>query len=111
MAQERAPQPRHVRILPEGVSIQWDDGHHSLYAHRALRLSCLCAGCIGEWPRKRTLEVSTVPKDVYAVEYQTVGRYALQFLWSDAHYTGIYPHQVLRDLCPCPECAAARGSE
>lgn len=111
MTQAKNSQPRHVRLLPEGISIQWDDGHESLYPHRSVRLACLCAVCIGEWPYQRTLDESTVAVDVYAVEHQTIGRYGLQFLWSDTHYEGIYPHRVLRDLCPCPECAAARVVE
>jgi DUF971 family protein len=28
-----------------------------------------------------------------------VGRYALNFRWSDGHETGIYSFQYLRDLC------------
>ena len=103
-------QPKNVQILPEGVAIQWEDGHSSLYFHRELRLQCRCAGCIGEWPNQGQLNPDTVPEDVYAVEYQTVGRYALQFLWSDVHYTGIYPYRVLREICPCPQCAEKEGS-
>ena len=34
-----------------------------------------------------------------AEDYLMVGRYAVQFLWSDAHYTGIYPFNVLRAPC------------
>jgi DUF971 family protein len=33
-----------------------------------------------------------------------VGRYALGFDFSDGHNTGIYPFEVLRDLCRCPTC-------
>ena len=32
-----------------------------------------------------------------------VGKYAVQFLWSDTHFTGIYPFAMLRDLCTCEE--------
>ena len=108
MASPRIIEPTNVQLLPEGIAIQWADGHVSLYAHRELRLQCRCAECIGEWPNRRQLDTDAVPQDVVAVEYMTVGRYALQFLWSDAHYTGIYPYTLLRELCPCPECAGAR---
>jgi DUF971 family protein len=111
MTREKIPQPRHVRLLPEGISIQWDDGHESLYAHRAMRLACLCAICVGEWPNRHGVDESAVPQGVYAVEHQAIGRYGLQFLWSDTHSEGIYPYRLLRDLCPCPECAATRASE
>jgi DUF971 family protein len=39
-----------------------------------------------------------------------MGHYAVQFLWSDGHYTGIYPYEFLRGACPCAECAANTGA-
>jgi DUF971 family protein len=47
---------------------------------------------------RRLLNVATVPDDVIAVEHISVGRYALQFLWSDGHQTGIYPFEMLQRL-------------
>ena len=44
------------------------------------------------------LNVATVPDDVIVVDYIEVGRYALQFLWTDGHSTGIYPFRMLRRL-------------
>ena len=45
-----------------------------------------------------------VDANIRAEDYLPIGRYALQFLWSDAHYTGIYPFQILRKMCQCGEC-------
>lgn len=108
MTQQRTQAPKHVRILPEGIAISWRDGHESLFSHYDLRLACACAECVGEWPRRKQLDIRSIPKDVRALEYLTVGSYALQFLWSDFHSTGIYPYRMLRELCPCPECAGSR---
>jgi len=47
-----------------------------------------------------------VPPDVTAVDSMPVGNYAVQFLWSDAHYTGLYTYQFLRNSCPCEVCVA-----
>jgi DUF971 family protein len=99
MAQEIV-KPRKVEIAPEGITIQWEDGRTCVYGHRYLRLNCRCAGCVGEWPHRRALDPATVPEDVHALDQMPVGNYALQFLWSDAHYTGIYPYTLLRELCP-----------
>jgi DUF971 family protein len=107
MSQERPVKAKNVVITSEGIAIAWDDGHSSIYPHRYLRLKCACAGCVGEWPRPHQIDTSSVPLDVQALDHFQVGSYALQFLWSDLHTTGIYPFRTLRALCPCPECAAA----
>ena len=46
-----------------------------------------------------------VSDDIQPLDIQLVGRYALQFSWNDGHATGIYPFEVLREICPGPECA------
>ena len=54
-----------------------------------------------------------ISEDVRAVDQMQVGNYALQFLWSDTHYTGIYPYLFLLAECTCIPCnqdrAAATG--
>jgi len=110
MSEPKIFKPNHVWILPDGISIDWEDGHSSFFPHRELRLNCRCAACVGEWPNQGELNPDTVSESVYAVEYQTIGNYAVQFLWSDTHYTGIYPYQVLRELCPCPICSMPHDS-
>ena len=47
-----------------------------------------------------------VPDDIRALDIELVGRYAIQFTWSDGHSTGIYSFETLREICPCPECTA-----
>jgi PiT family inorganic phosphate transporter len=39
-----------------------------------------------------------------------VGGYAIAPTWGDGHHTGYYTYALLRDRCPCPECADRRGS-
>ncbi len=103
--------PETVTLEERGIRILWKDGHRSLYPHRFLRLRCPCAHCIDEWTNAPRLDPDTVPQDVRAVDYMMVGNYAVEFLWSDTHYTGIYTYEVLRGLCSCMECAARRESE
>ena len=55
-----------------------------------LRLRCPCASCVEEMTGRALLDAESVERDVRAVDQLPVGQYALQFLWSDTHYTGIY---------------------
>jgi DUF971 family protein len=87
-----------VELVGEGVSIAWSDGQTCVYPYRYLRLQCGCAGCVEEMTGRALLNISAVPEDVIVVDYLEVGRYALQFLWTDGHSTGIYPFQMLRRL-------------
>lgn len=101
--------PREVSIPEGGIVILWDDGHRSIYPHRFLRLRCQCAQCVDEMSGRPRLDPARIPQDVQAVDHMPVGNYALQFLWSDAHYTGIYTFRFLRSVCACIACNAARG--
>jgi ATP-binding protein involved in chromosome partitioning len=83
---------------PQTLRIRWNDGIDSLYAVRDLRLACRCAQCIEETTGRPLLEPGRVPVDVKPVRIQSVGRYALQFTWSDGHDTGIYTYEYLRQL-------------
>ena len=88
------------------LRIRWADGHVSLYSPLYLRLNCRCAGCVDEFTGDPLLEPSQVPGNVHPLAIRHVGRYALQFDWSDSHNTGIYPFDLLRAICPCEACAA-----
>ena len=80
------------------LRIQWQDGAASILAPRALRVHCPCARCVDEMTGQRILRPEDVPEDVYPTAIHYVGRYALQFVWSDGHSTGIYPFDYLRRL-------------
>lgn len=105
--------PTEVDISAEVIVISWDDGHRSMHPHRLLRLQCQCASCVEEMTGRPRLNPDQVPEDVRAVDQMQVGNYALQFLWSDTHYTGIYTYRFLRSVCACIACneARAQGSE
>jgi len=107
---EQVVQPDAINLEDDAVVILWEDAHRSPFPHRYLRLACPCANCVDEMSGKRTLDSDTVPKDVKALDQMPVGKYGVQFLWSDAHYTGIYTYKVLRAACPCIICGEARAS-
>ena len=83
---------------PDALRIRWDDGIESVYAVRELRLACRCARCIEETTGRPLLDPAGIPADVRPVRIQSVGRYALQFSWSDGHDSGIYTYEYLRQL-------------
>ena len=61
-------------------------------------MNCPCAGCVDEMTGVRMLTEAMVPEGVYPLAIEYVGRYALQFYWSDGHSTGIYSFELLRRL-------------
>jgi DUF971 family protein len=81
------------------VQITWADGRVCRYHAPALRRECPCAQCVNEWSGERTLKPESIADDIEIVDLATVGRYALNFQWSDGHDTGIYSFQYLRELC------------
>jgi DUF971 family protein len=91
------------------LRIVWKDGHRTEFEPRYLRLHCPCAACVEEMTGRALLDPATVAADVYPLGIRYVGRYALQFDWSDGHRTGIYPFDQLRRMCPCPDCTALRS--
>ncbi len=92
--------PSEVALEGGAVSLVWSDGHKSRYGFRDLRIACPCAACVDEWTGEPRLDPNQVPLDVKALEVHTVGRYAVQFHWSDGHATGIYSYDKLRSLDP-----------
>ncbi len=85
------------------LRILWEDGHESEFLPRRLRLMCPCAGCVDEMTGVRTLTPEMVSENVYPTAIHYIGRYALQFMWSDGHSTGLYPFEYLRRLDEEPE--------
>ena len=98
--------PKSVEIADQAILIRWQDGHNSFYSHRSLRLRCQCAHCVDEWTKKPVLDPDSIAWDVKAVDHMIIGNYAIQFLWSDGHFTGIFPFDVLRKMCQCDICKA-----
>ena len=101
--------PQDVALDDDAIVIMWDDGHRSPFPHRFLRLRCQCASCVDEMSGNPRLDPDKVPQDVRAIDHMPVGNYAVQFLWSDTHYTGLYTFRFLRSICPCMVCNADRS--
>ena len=90
-----------VQIIEESdseVSIKWSDDSESKYTAAQLRRACPCAGCINEWTGEKMLDPQEIADDLTFKKISIVGRYALNFQFSDAHETGIFSFKYLKDL-------------
>ena len=90
-----------VQIIEESdnaISIKWSDDTENSYTAPELRRSCPCATCVNEWTGDKILDAATVPDDLTITSTSIVGRYALNFHFSDGHDTGIYSFKYLREL-------------
>ncbi|MBI5200201.1 MAG: DUF971 domain-containing protein [Elusimicrobia bacterium] len=96
--------PKQLQKSDTEFKIVWQDGHESAFSFRSLRQECPCAVCRDEWTGKPLLDPESVPKDLGVKKAELVGNYAVAFLFSDGHSTGIYSFQALRGLCPCTTC-------
>jgi DUF971 family protein len=95
------------------MRILWNDGHASRYAYADLRRACPCATCREARLQQHQNPFHIVTSTATAAELEpthlsAVGNYALNIEWSDGHHTGIYPWEMLRQLCPCPQCSASQ---
>jgi DUF971 family protein len=93
------PLPAQIDLADGGrqIDIRWQDGLRTEHSSFDLRARCPCASCVHEFSGEQLLEIADVDTNVVASSYHKVGRYALQFQWSDGHSTGIYTYERLRD--------------
>ncbi len=84
------------------ILITWNGSTRQLFSLRQLRLLCPCAGCVDEMTGKRVVTLDKVSPEIRLLESKPVGRYALQFRWSDGHSTGIYSYTYLQTLATQP---------
>ena len=95
-----AIEPREIKQEGEsGLRITWADERVCHYTAAALRRVCPCAQCVNEWTGQRMLKADSIAEELTIADVSVVGRYALNFRWSDSHETGIYSFRYLRELC------------
>jgi DUF971 family protein len=104
-----APYPVEIQRNDQGMMrVLWNDGHESRYPYPLLRQACPCATCREAQVQQRQnpfhIVTTTTTEAVEPTHLSAVGNYALNIEWSDGHHTGIYPWEMLRRLCPCPQC-------
>ena len=100
-----------IRRLPESgrLRLTWSDGHAAEIDYSYLRGYCPCAGCQGHGAGPVRFKLPPAP--VEPLDIRPVGNYAVSIQWSDAHDTGIYRFDFLREICPCPACKGSRKAD
>ncbi len=99
--ERRGPEiePREIKQEGDsGLRITWADDCVCLYTAAELRRACPCAQCVNEWTGQRVLKPEAISEELTIADINIVGRYALNFRWSDGHETGIYSFRYLREL-------------
>jgi DUF971 family protein len=101
-----------VHLPDRTMTIQWGDGHRSVYPFDLLRKECPCAVCREARQAAKSDPFNVVtnavrPGEVTVTGAEQVGRYAVRFEWSDHHDTGIYAYEYLRGICPCDQCQSS----
>jgi DUF971 family protein len=94
-----AIEPREIKKDGDAaLNITWGDDTVCRYTAAELRRACPCAQCVNEWTGQRVLKPETISDELTIADLNVVGRYALNFRWSDGHDTGIYSFRYLREL-------------
>jgi DUF971 family protein len=110
-----APIRMHADREARTFSIEWADGHATVYDFTALRWLCPCAYCRGEAGLPGWLDSAPTltAEQTRMTDIHLVGNYAVSPHWGDGHSTGFYSFTLLRDRCPCPACTErrARGAD
>jgi DUF971 family protein len=84
---------------PQEIQIHWNSGEKFALPYLELRFECPCAVCVDEKTGKRVIQKHSIPADIRVLGAHVVGRYAIQFQWSDRHSTGMYHFETLASLC------------
>jgi len=93
-------EPRQIKQEDDfTLKITWADEKECSYKSAELRRSCPCAQCVNEWTGERVLNPENIAEEIEIRDLSLVGRYAINFRWSDGHETGIYSFRYLRELC------------
>jgi len=99
-------QPKSIDRVKEGIRIQWQDGHESVFTGQYLRQRCPCAVCKETPGHPPPQPIPGGKVEIKAAN--PMGWYAVQFTFSDGHDSGIFSYELLRGICPCEVCSGKK---
>ena len=94
-------QPDDIQAIGPEIAIRWSDGVETYYPMEKLRALSPSAETTGERDLLGVKYGGESGKDyrgVCVTSWQVVGGYAVAFIFSDGHRTGIYSYEYLRAI-------------
>lgn len=95
------PPPQAVDLIGNEVAIRWADGREDYYPMDQLRALSPSADNRGEpdiFGRIHGADPRTEFPGVTVTGFEHIGRYAIRFIFSDGHQTGLYSYTYLQQI-------------
>ncbi|HCR36607.1 MAG TPA: hypothetical protein DIU37_00485 [Opitutae bacterium] len=93
--------PQDIQIIGDHIAIRWTDGSET-YAHAAkLRAESPSAENVGERDILGNHYGGSDQKEFSGITveaWEFIGNYAIRFIFSDGHKTGLYTYALLKNL-------------
>lgn len=112
------PPPENIQFIGDFVALRWQDGREDTFSMEQLRAESPSAANKGEtdlFGNVRGGDPRTSFPGVRAIDWEWVGNYAIRFIFSDGHDTGLFSFGLLRKLghqpIPTPEIQPVEMNE
>ncbi|HSH09516.1 MAG TPA: DUF971 domain-containing protein [Oceanipulchritudo sp.] len=95
------PPPESIELIGDLVAIRWADGREDFYPMESLRALSPSADNVGEPDLFGNIhggDPRTEFPGVTVTDYQIIGRYAIRFIFSDGHQTGLFSFPYLLQI-------------
>lgn len=105
--------PLDVQLVGDFVALRWSDEREDILPMEALRAASPSAETKGEsdlFGRVHGGDPRTHFPGVRVTGWEWVGGYAIRFLFSDGHGSGLYSYGLLRQLGAAPEASSPGGA-
>jgi DUF971 family protein len=93
--------PKNIQSIGNEIAVAWEDGVEAYYPMELLRAVSPSAENVGERDLLGQIHGGSSQTEfpgVTVTGWNLVGGYAIQFLFSDKHHTGLYSFEYLRKL-------------
>jgi DUF971 family protein len=95
------PVPTEIQLIENEVALKWSDGRENFIPSEDLRAASPSAENQGEsdlFGNRYGGTSQTSFPGVKVVDWERIGNYAVRFVFSDGHQTGLFTYPLLRSL-------------